>query len=260
MSLKETSYLSQELHDKMCLKIADLIRVIDKLFREYYQKNVRYASLKNQHEQQCALNKRLEADNQALNEANAKLSEEILTLKSSIARSNSKLDELANTHTQLLTGASNEIESLKLELSEIKSLRESESKRLQVCQKCIEFGREVKQLQLLLEDQSDKLIQLDKSKNNFLREKKELNSQIQLTNDEKRVLNDKLMAVQSKLTQCISENESLKSNLYDLQAKIKLSKSPKKLSDSSIKRQYWLQSTPVRSKCHIVMWFVVSAN
>ena len=260
-----------ELRVKMCVKIAELIRVIDKLFREHYTQNILFQSLKKQWESQQATNAKLKADNETITAQNVALYEETETLKASLLDKERKWSECERNFSKTINDLTTQNETLKQELSTLRDTNETLNRNLSnatsCCRSCLEYRNKVDVLQSQIESQASLL---DKEKEDLITCRKEMNERLKLMEADKEKLYKELTSIQSMSEDYQKENEKLKSTIHELQTKLKIYQTAHKPSTASKQsnplitkqkhdlhtyhdKRYWLQSASIHQVIILVM-------
>lgn len=256
-----------ELHTRLCKKIADLTRVIDKLFRQFYEQSgalhvlqkkyrlqnegkvniemerARYADeVKSCKEELIEQQKRNQSLNELINSIKVQLAdcqidkENALTkvddLQQSLLQANRELDELKSVNSKLLMKSKNECNPCKDHVELIGSLKQDLEQNSILC---IELTEEKDELHKKLNELESQYI----TTNNECQQLKE-----QVGNSEEVIhgLQSEKQNLQLKITHLLKELQELRS--------IVALKRDKVMSDSPIpplpnrRKEYWLQTRP----------------
>ena len=264
--LHSPSFCTEDLHLRMCKKIADLTRVVDKLFRQYYEQSSHYSSLKKKHHLQKLENEELKQDKQTdlnkietcrkeiedLRRENSQLSEEISVLKRKVSCAEFE-------KTMLLE----ESEQLKQTLRDVRDkMNEMQNKLNELCEQrtaCCGHVELIEALEKKVYKQSCEFDQLSKDKQSQDSNYIDLQNRYKLASEENVLLKSRLeefkssldnlqeekQSLQIQITQLLKELQEYKSSLEHLQgAKRASSIRKKKAPTFHPKREYWLQKPP----------------
>lgn len=256
----------EDLHTRMCKKIADLTRVIDRLFRQYYEQNILFLTLKNDRErhqhsidqEQAQLK---EQEMKRLRETVQQLEGElsrINTCKLSMKKEMLHLETTLEANSILLQKTSTENSSIKQEINSLRQKLEDE----QECQACTERAHQLVEVEIKIVNQLNELKRLNVCNNTLEQEKVSLDRELGVRQRKAEWLECELASVQSLLDQYQSENKELKSTISCLEEKLlkstKPSCKPSPVDPFLIKqkreRQYWLETAPKVSS--IVILFI----
>ncbi|XP_019853148.1 PREDICTED: protein FAM184A-like [Amphimedon queenslandica] len=256
------------MHNKrMCKKIADLIKVIDKLFREFYEQGILYQALKDKEEFKSAEKKKAEVvatslklENERLQGRVEGLERELESLKNSKIDNEREIQELQDRLKAVMeemtlneTNMDKEINHLKRRLEE--SLTAANSKE---CTSCSEYSVKINELQKETKNHLDKIEEIKKDNTVLKSSKIKLEEKLTNTSDEIKALKEEATTRVSLLNTYEMDNEELRTNVHELRVKLKhvqstKSKAASQSSDRLYSRQrkereYWLETPQYKGK------------
>lgn len=251
---------SHELHSRMCKKVADLTRVIDKLFKEFYEQSGALRSLQKKYRQQSK-------ENDSLVMEKANLADEVVTCKNELQRSNQHFKELVNClkvqladcqkDKDIALGEVDDLQQSLMEtLKELEELKAANNKLLMEsnndCISCEDHVESIESLKQQLELNSAHCIELRKEKDGLHTRLNELQSQYERTNDECQQLREEIGTSEERIDALQSEKCNLQLKITHLLKELQelrtiTAKREKVMSDSPIpapnrRKEYWLQT------------------
>ena len=249
----------KELHVKMCKKIADLTRVVDKLFRQYYEQCSLVETLrKKQLDIVDTCTEELKDENSRIQLKLEKTNEEMDNLKM-INRNLKEQLELSETqlknHKTIENGLRIENNSLKEDLQKLKDeiiLLKTEMDRENNEPSNNEHIELIDLLQKQVQNQLDGFNSLVKEKEHIAYQYRELEDKFHYINEENESQKNEIVKMVSLMSILEEEKRELQREILELQMQIKTLKTHKmdKKIISQVKnplpkqrREYWLQQT-----------------
>ena len=247
----------KELHVKMCKKIADLTRVVDKLFRQYYEQCSLVETLRKKH-LNIVDTEELKDENSRIQLKLEKANEEIDNLKM-INRNLKEQLELSETQLKNHKAVENELRiennSLKEDLQKLKDeikLLRTEMDRENNERSNNEHIELIDLLQKQVQNQLDEFNSLVKEKEHIAYQYQELEDTFHYINEENESQKNEIVKMVSLLSILEAEKGELQREILHLQMQIqrlKTHKMDKKIISQvknplpKQKREYWLQQT-----------------
>ena len=247
----------KELHVKMCKKIADLTRVVDKLFRQYYEQCSLVETLRKKH-LNIVDTEELKDENSRIQLKLEKANEEIDNLKM-INRNLKEQLELSETQLKNHKTVENELRiennSLKEDLQKLKDeiiLLRTEMDRENNEPSNNEHIELIDLLQKQFQNQLDEFNSLVKEKEHIAYQYQELEDTFHYINEENESQKNEIVKMVSLLSILEAEKGELQREILHLQMQIqrlKTHKMDKKIISQvknplpKQKREYWLQQT-----------------
>lgn len=243
------------LNQRMCKKIADLIKVIDKLFRQFYEQSILYSSIKEKLELRNEDKRRTEAaaenlkmEKEKLGVTVQQLERELSSLKTLTSDKEKELVELQEKLKQVMVdnkGMEQKIVELK-EMLQVQVVAEHSRE----CTSCNEYTQELVVMKNQVEHQLEKLEELENDNNSLKIEKSSLKKELKETSVEMESLKEELSRQISSLSKYQLENEELKTNVHELNVKLKSKASVVKKGRKEKSREYWLETPQVSNNKH----------
>lgn len=251
-----TPFHGKELHVKMCKKIADLTRVVDKLFRQYYEQCSLVETLRKKQQLNIVDTEELKDENSRIQLEKA--NQEVDNLKM-INRNLKEQLELSETqlknHKTVENGLIIENNSLKEDIQKLKDeiiLLRTEMDRENNEPSNNEHMELIDLLQKQVQNQLDEFNSLVKEKEHIADQYRELEDKFHYINEENESQKNEIVKMISLMSILETEKGELQREILQLQMQIKTLKTHKmdKKIISQVKhplpkqrREYWLQQT-----------------
>lgn len=258
------TFLSEDLHIKMCKKIADLTRVVDKLFRSHYEQSIDYETIKDRQTKIQSEIKEKDVKIIALNKTVQELRDKLLLLETSKEDNEQVTNELQsklNSINSLYEEERKENDILKQQLAERQQPEEEKSfNNDKECTLCSELNCELIELKEQLQNLQNDTKKLKKEAKNITQDKTKLNEKLQSSLTEITLLKEQLTHSQSLVGQYQSNNEELTTTIARLKEKLANIQCSKAMTVQhqpaahvkKQKRQYWLETTPIKVSLYII--------
>ena len=268
---------TKELHAKMCKKIADLTRVIDKLFRQFYEQTSSFDALQLKVKHVSVKNEKLEKEKakalselescreevKELRKVNSHLTEEVGELRNQLAVCQRERDD-SLAKTTIIKKSLQDVEGDldQLQLTYDKLVESTEQKN---CDTVADHTELINSLQRQLDEQSIKFAKLSDQKellqinykelknqhNTAIEDCRQLRQQLETNEETIESLNSEKCSLQLQIAQLLKELQELRCSVKQGVKKMMVSNAKQKtVPVIKQKREYWLQHSPkVNTSC-----------